>query len=305
MSFQKTLAEKRRSPVAVFHEFRLKSAVEKTLHVFVEGYADLCYYSRVIEEHIKTSDWGWRSYVSFGKKNIDVISQYLADSGLSTDNVIMVRDSDVDLFLNNLPKHKFVFLTEGYSVENYVCSEAALSDFIQRVFGISEDEVDQVDLASKFSDAVRTLFEWLRPLFAAGFAAISRGEKFDFDQFDVDVPFQELMEGKELAPITELPASTSLRLETICELSSDMGVRYCSQDHMLWLRGKYILNCASRYLRNHYALLRQIYADGEISRFNRRASADFSPGAIFERLCGHAKLSHALGAKVAGIVGVA
>jgi hypothetical protein len=286
MSFRDGLDKRRESSTAVFHRFRTGVKDRTTLHLFVEGYEDITFYSRAIAD--MKGLFGVESVVHmcFGKKHMDEVLEMFEQSPFRKHNVLFIRDSDFDRFLGRLPESDHLFVTCGYSVENYVCTESALERFIRTTFGVDPAEVDIPSSCSRHVARVEALFEWLAPFLGACIAAVGAGRQLDLNRFDIRPYYKALMKGGALPEC--LPEAEWLRCgltaEDFTEASAELGRSYTAQDAMSWLRGKYLLECTATFLKAYQEELYAKHRRREISRFNRKAHPDFSSGAVFERL---------------------
>src|ERR1700722_2120097 len=122
------LSGKRKSPSAIFHKFRVDSSIHSRRHIFVESYEDIGYYGRNAG---KINGLSPKFHLCFGKKNLDNVASLYWKSDIKEAIVLFIRDSDFDVFLGSAPRGKDFFLTCGYAVENYVCSEEALEAYLR------------------------------------------------------------------------------------------------------------------------------------------------------------------------------
>jgi len=293
MSFHEEIEARSRTAVAIFHKFRTGTKTWDLLNVFVEGYDDVSFYDHALTILTKQDAPTWSFHISYGKGNLDRILDLLLASDYKDKKVVFIRDSDFDLFLSKTSTTDRRFLTCGYSVENYVCTEKAVERFIRAMFGIDPLEVDPAHLAKLHSRNVRALFDWLSPLIGAAMFAVKCGSKLDLDQINVGKLYRALLKGQALP--TEIPENLWKTCGILCEHFNDesrqLGLDFARQEAMLWLRGKYILECTSTFLSVQNEILRDAEKSGKITQFNKKSSPDLSPHAVFERLCGFAALT--------------
>ncbi|MBC6980453.1 DUF4435 domain-containing protein [Caulobacter sp. 17J80-11] len=290
-SFKDALDKVARRPVAIFHRFRL--AAERhdcDVHVFLEGYDDVTFYGKTIDSAAAKMQKRWVDYICFGKRNLDEVERLYSASDLRNKKVLFIRDSDFDAFLGYAPIKDYVFLTDGYSVENYVCTVDTIKTFVTRNFGIDTSEIAVDDIGNEFKERVRLLFTWLKPLLGAALAAVSSGRQLDLDKLDVSTPFKAALRGEDLPEAFD-PAqllAIGLRDSDFSIESTTLAERFSNNDDARWLRGKYLLTAASIFLEHIGSRLLTAHKEGKIHRFNRRANTNYQPSMIFERLCAYA-----------------
>lgn len=297
MSFAERLAQRRDTPIAIFHRFRTGIKDDSVLHLFVEGYDDALLYERHLSLSQGEHSNGWKTYICYGKINMDEIMESFLSSSFTKRNVLFVRDSDFDDFLERLPKIANIVATHGYSVENYVCDPRIVKQYITSAFGVDPVESGIEDLMKKHQDAVETMFDCLSEFIGACLLAIKRGASLDLDKFDIIGFYRQCLSGVEIL-------SSDLKTKSeVCGLSSDLfceeafalGSRYIEQDAFQWLRGKFVLECTSIFLKATHEDLRLRFKDRSISRFNRSSSNDFRASIVFEKLCGFVNLNDNVG----------
>jgi hypothetical protein len=285
MSFSEMLNERRGGANAIFHKFRTSVKEGNELHLFVEGYDDTLFYERLLADLRGLFGQEWNTYNCLGKGNMDRVHQLFRDSAFTQRNVLFLRDSDFDRFLGIRTPSEKMFLTCGYSVENYVCTRESITRFIRAGFGVDAAEVDIPALVASHSGRVEQLFGWMASVIGAALYAVRAGRQLDLNKLGIaayytrlaadDLPQEMEAETWEKAGIQ--PGDFSAE-------SAELGHQFVQQDAMRWLRGKYLLECTSVFLAELRATLATRYREGEITRF-RRATGDISPSALFERLC--------------------
>lgn len=287
MSFQETMDRRRSGANAIFHRFRTAIKPGDDLHIFVEGYDDVCLYDKLLSDLKGLFGVHWHTHICLGKKNMDRIVQLLNESAFKDRNVRFIRDSDFDRFLGNITSNDSLFLTCGYSVENYVCTSDVLQRFFRSNFGVDPLEVDVAARVQTHLDRVARMFDWLSPTIGAAIFAVREGIQLDLNRLPVSDIYKILQAGEALPAGFEEEDlhRAGILQEYFNAESAAQGTAFAQQDAMAWLRGKYLLECTSEFLIEERQQLASDYRAGRISRFNRRSSQDNSPAAVFERLC--------------------
>lgn len=283
MDFKEALASRRQSAVAVFHKFRVDTSIHNRFHVFVEGYEDVSFYSRYAP---RTNADEAKFHVCFGKKNIDKILCLYRKSGIDTDKAVFVRDSDFDSFLGNAPQGQNVFLTCGYSVENYVCSEEALSAYLSKALCLDESEIDLRGIVSSYSALASKLHKWLFPLYGATMYALRQGRNIDLNKLKIYRHISRLIAGDEMHEIIDIDELPSIGI-TVSDFNDEsimLGERFSELPALHWLRGKYLLVLATVFLRNEERKFHEMHKKGLLSQFNRKTAGQINESGIFERL---------------------
>jgi hypothetical protein len=261
----------------------------------VEGYDDTVLYGRFLHDqmHGTTVRLSLRDYICFGKHNLDLVVEMYQNAGVKHRNVIFIRDSDFDRFLNKLPEAARLFYTCGYSVENYVCTEEALTRLLVTTFGIDVTEVNVSERVGLHVARIEQLFTWLTPFFGACLAAIRDGRQLDLNKYSIVTQYQRLARGEALGEFvaTAEVEGCGLRPDDFTEENGKLGSSYTSQSALWWLRGKYLLQCTAVFLRAEAEELHGMHKQGRIVRFNRKASKEFSVNTTFERLASVARPS--------------
>lgn len=291
MSFQADIDARKSGPVATFHKFRTGLRSSADLHLFVEGYDDICFYESVLSEINTETKGRWRIYAALGKKNMAVIVDLFYRSTLHGHNVLFLRDSDFDRFLGQIENTRHVFLTCGYAIENYVCTAESITSYIRSAFGVDSEEVNIRECVEQHEQRVTRLFTWMSPVIGACLFAIKNGRNIDLDAVNI-TPFYQTLYAQEELPEKlppEILLSVGLIEDDFNETSNALGTQFTAQNSIQWLRGKFLLQCTGFFLKSFREEHRIKFKNRQISRFNRRSSEDFQLPSVFERLCGFAR----------------
>ncbi|MFC0409701.1 DUF4435 domain-containing protein [Roseomonas elaeocarpi] len=285
-AFKKEIKQRRETPVAIFHKFRTGAKDLSAVHVFVEGYEDSIFYDRILSSVDNNGTSNWKFHICFGKFNMDEIIKLFYSSKFSSSNSLFIRDSDFDAFLRNLPAGDKVFITCGYSVENYVCDTDTIVKFMRTSFGLDATEVDIAAEAAIHAKNIDTLFKWLSPVIGAILEAIQERLKLDLNQVNLEQYYKILYSGNRLpARIPKaLWKNVGLEERHFNDESLARGSTFSSSDALAWLRGKYVLECTSIFLSLKFAEYYEKHKARSITRFHRKANSDFSANSVFERL---------------------
>jgi hypothetical protein len=127
MTFLDELKRARISPISVYHQFLLKNhSSPDGVHVFFEGDADFSFYTGFLHRFIPSSKRLF-PYRCGSKANVyDTHSKVM--SAPPKGIVLFFVDKDFSDILNeNYPAADNIYVTDYYSVENYVVTEDMLN----------------------------------------------------------------------------------------------------------------------------------------------------------------------------------
>jgi hypothetical protein len=269
MSFKETISGRRESAAATFHKFRVDPSIRKVRHIFVEGYEDLSFYAR----HVPNDENGAaRFHVCFGKKNLDQVAELYWTAKFKNSKALFIRDSDFDRHLKKAPTGPGLFLTCGYAVENYVCSEEAIEKYLSQVFCLDNLEVNYKSIVEEFISLIEKLHAWLGPLYGAAMYAMTFERKLDMDQFDAKKYIKILLNGKILPPVDSIPdiALIGLTESDFNPESVRLGDEFKEQKALRWVRGKYLLSAVSLFLHSKKEEFGKRHKAKSLKRFNRK-----------------------------------
>ena len=231
-TFEQVLEKRKTTAVAIFHRFRLEVATGLDKVLFVEGFDDKIFYSFFLPLGNATAD---HIRLSFGKGNMDrIVSMYYANNMQDRCRAIFIRDSDFDDFLGTLPTGPAFEFTAGYSVENYVFTEASLKRFVKERLAVIDVEYNIDGCLKRYRDCATTLFKYLATLFGPAIDAMTCGSKLEFDAFDIRELAKTFLSGRKLPPIDE-PTLNKCQIDKkhIHEESLKVGEIFTQKDPIL------------------------------------------------------------------------
>lgn len=281
-TFAEKLAQLAKTPEAIFLRFRTSTPKPNRVYIFVEGHEDREYFGLVSTILGVDAEF----IVCWGKHNLDEILESYQDSNLSDRIVQFVRDRDFDEVLGVLPNAPELFITCGYSVENYVFSEGSVRAFLLNKVGVDAGEID-VDLAVKeFTEAVAKLFDWLKPIHERVLAAKRRGDAVDLGVIKIETYSKLIVQGKDLPEATLIGELATLGLNTEPEDSDvQLAGAYHHQDPVMGLRGKFLATLFFCWITKRVEDLLARHKAKEISHLNRKVASELSRDHIFSVVC--------------------
>ncbi|MBZ4690275.1 MAG: hypothetical protein JG765_1526 [Cereibacter sp.] len=286
-TFLEVLQARSKSPLAVYQKFRVLVRSGGVLYLFVEGYDDKLFYSAIC---------GWRGvevqiFVTYGKKNLDKIYEIHEKAGeVPSSGPRFIRDRDFDEFLGLASSKDNLFLTCGYSVENYVCSEASFRKALEYRFGLDPYEVDLASDVALYSHAVEAINRWLLPVYAHALDCALAGLPVDLNKLNIEEYVKIVLAGKPLPPVLQLDELVKAGLPSATPSQESIGraEAYLVGDHRLTIRGKYLLIVASEVMKAITSKYMLLHKGGKIQSFNRTACGPINPSSLFSALVVHA-----------------
>lgn len=280
--FLEKIKKKSLEPKAIYHQFRTRNLNDTTIYVFIEGYDDKEFYPRIFLGEGRKADFT----ICFGKKNLDKILQEFNATPVNRASVVFIRDSDFDVFLNKEPKANNLFLTCGYSVENYVCTVDAVERYIVERMGVDPKEFDVDEKLKQLQVILDHFSMWLHPVYACVFKLLKDGKTVDLDALNIEKYSKQAVKGMPLPSIEEIPELSSMGLEGTAPTQEDIddASKYIQLGSSWYLRGKYVLNLVVEFLKVLGEELMTRHKAKEIACFNRSVCTGLNCDRIFSDL---------------------
>ena len=132
---------------------------KKTLHIFVENQDDMDFYKNFIKSYY--SNFQLYQYLQEGKDGVVGAYKNANWNKFNKNRVLFFRDKDYDDILEKemIQDHNF-FITEYYSIENYLINEVVFDLILRRIYKI-QNEVLIRELIDKFNIAYLSFREGL------------------------------------------------------------------------------------------------------------------------------------------------
>jgi hypothetical protein len=167
MSFTDLLRNARSSRISVFHKFLTHyDPNSDRIFAFVEGDADEAFYRAQIQRYVPDQRKIYL-YNCEGKKGVcdvyaDVIKRYP-----KCERVLFFFDKDVDDIVSApWPADPRIFVTECYSIENYVVSRESITRYFKDFVKIRRVDVDLDKVLAHFDEGLRTFHGLMLPVMA-------------------------------------------------------------------------------------------------------------------------------------------
>ncbi len=241
--FAEILRESRDSPIAIFHDYRVRRNSDGAAHLFFEGKDDHRFYSHFIREF----DLEKRPTIKFncrGRNNVVGVFRLIKKHNYEDAvNLFFVDRDIVDPIPTDFGEDPATFVTCFYSFENYMPYWNVMKIFLIDVAGIDENAQRFAECKEWARIKFATLRTLMMPIMALYHAALTKGAP----RFLSGVSLTRLVEitatGKALRRKEAISALRDILLENgieldIFEIITSMRILR-EQETKLWLRGKY------------------------------------------------------------------
>ena len=167
MSFTELLRNARSSRVSTFHKFLTHyDPNSDRLFAFVEGDADEAFYRAQVQKYIpdqrKIYTYNCEGKVGVADAYADVVKKYP-----NCERVLFFLDKDVDDIVGvQWPKDPRIFVTDCYSIENYVINKQALSRYFKDYVQIRKVDVDIDRVLEQFESDLAHFHRMMLPVMA-------------------------------------------------------------------------------------------------------------------------------------------
>jgi hypothetical protein len=165
MSFLDELRETRETASSAYHLFLLDYSKDpKAVYVFLEGRDDSSFYTAFLRKF--ASDFVALHIYRCGNKMgvyeaYDKVSRRSTHSGIT----LFFVDKDLsDILAEDYTRAPDIYVTDYYSVENYVVSENMLWRVWEDFYYVKEARVDFRIVAKKFREELTNFYDFIRPI---------------------------------------------------------------------------------------------------------------------------------------------
>jgi|AntRauTorcE11898_2_1112593.scaffolds.fasta_scaffold05993_3 hypothetical protein len=276
--FLEAITRKKKSPAAIYHKFRTGTLSKEYYYAFVEGYEDKEFFSGAFRKE----GMELKCTICYGKKNLDDILNRYKDSPVNRVRVLFIRDRDFDAHLGQAPEGQNLFLTCGYSVENYISTPATIFRYASEKMGVDDDEVDIEEISKRFQDLALKLNDWLTPVYARNFEALRRGVSTELDALKFETYCKKALKDEALPDADTLKELEKMNL---ADINASEESKSSAEDYVATgssgLRGKYILKALVEFLKKEADVLLTMHKNEEIVAFNRAVVAQISSERVF------------------------
>jgi len=167
VTFIDTLRAARDSAVAVLQEFKVAyPQYPDAVHVFYEGQSDRSFYAGYLAKRV-TRLSSIRTYDCKGKPQLLKLFSAIKDQYGEPDRLLFFLDKDLDDLLSiETPGDNRVFVTDTYSIENYLVCEDILQRWIDETFRFNGVAFDMSVVLSQFRLQLQRFHRLCTPIMA-------------------------------------------------------------------------------------------------------------------------------------------
>lgn len=166
MTFLDELIHDRQSPIAVYHQFLLNNKPSiRCYHMFVEGDADYSFYTGFLLRFMSNTEYLF-SYQCGGKANIYDTYQKVINVPSHGVALFFVDKDFSDILHETYPIAENIYVTDFYSIENYLVSEDMLTRIWNELFHFPKAMISIKSTQSKFRLELEHFYNVFLPLMA-------------------------------------------------------------------------------------------------------------------------------------------
>lgn len=279
------------------HDLLLGYTQGKLIYVFVEGRGDVSFYKQVIAAKLKNG-WGVKIYSSGNRKKVFSSREDVTVHDLDVSRFAFIVDRDFHSIFSNETLPEEFYITDGYSLENYLCSGELLVGILEAYYGLTNITHAEAEAIIEHFDQANSRF--------CGFVAPLTYQMASWRAKGSAVQFSTI-KPKSFSPIqvNEQLVSGEMPSDTLVALCDALNADQCSaaeissiQSHILGkydlrdiTRGKFVAWFFCRYLEVFPGIFEKVIgAEKKLPRATATIGAN-----NFTALCGtHAGMPETL-----------
>jgi hypothetical protein len=253
--FLENLKSARFTPVAIRQRFRIEyNSARADVYAFFESTDDDTFYRRYIV-HRMQPEGRLRAYFCGNKQSVWYHYEF-AEQEDKLFNTLFFVDKDLDDFTGHaLPVRKQIFVTDYYSIENYICTEQAVASILEQVIFLPDEQDSYSTIVHEFRDGLEEFARLFRPLFAEIILMRQHNRLVLFSDFGDGLSPCFKMVGLRTRPLPNWTETFRARCKyEITELPpSDveaMELSLAAKATSEWLRGKFALWFFLHFIEN-------------------------------------------------------
>lgn len=215
------------------------------VYAFFESTDDATFYRRQISDRTKQGS-RLRIYLCGNKRSVWYHYEF-AEQEKKLRNTLFFVDKDLDNFTDDpLPVRSRIFVTDLYSVENYLCTDEAVTAVLEQLIFLPDDGDDYRNILTRFRDGFEGLAMDLRPLFAEIVLLRRKNVVVSFSDFGDSLTPCFVLEDTEARSLPNWGDTfrSRCKYDTKTLLPADiqsMEALLSTKPHHEWLRGKFAL----------------------------------------------------------------
>lgn len=173
MSLLDELDSSLKSDIPVYHDFLLRyDPKKKQIFAFYEGDEDSSYYSHIIH-HVLPSEYELEELIAGCKNNVLKLYRCMDWNEFDNTQIAFFVDKDLSYWLGDISDYGYnVFVTDGYSVENYVDNADGFRAWIVHFEGFARAKKEEVEnMVAEFQNVSKVFKEKFIPIMARAVVA--------------------------------------------------------------------------------------------------------------------------------------
>lgn len=187
MSILEELEESLRSDAPVYMEFLYRyDPKKKQVFAFYEGDEDSSYYHHVFRAVLDT-DCEIEEIVAGCKNNVLKLQREFDWNVYNSKQIVFFVDRDLSHWLGETAlNEKNVFVTDGYSVENYVANVQGFRAWLTHFEGFARAKKEEVDfMVSEFESSIQKFQDVMMPIMAQAIVAKRHDSSISLSDFKI------------------------------------------------------------------------------------------------------------------------
>ncbi len=228
MSFLDALNEIVDDEIVIHHLFLLNYYPDKNIiHAFFEGKTDLSFYGTLIRRYMP-KEWKLRTYICGNKDSVYYQHKNLSPKHKQHQPLLYFVDKDIDDIIPiTRVKDTLIYVTEYYSIENYLITETAIEQIWEELFRQPSGTVIEDELVTTFSSALLNTHEILLDIMSWILGQRKQGARPNLNdiitekyfQIDDDLKVSPIMNKNEMIELLETQTKTPYSQHTADDLS--------------------------------------------------------------------------------------
>ena len=259
MSILNQLEESLKSDIPAYMEFlRRFNPKKKQVFVFYEGDEDAAFYQQFIWK-VKGVDVSLEEIVAGCKNNVIKIHDSLDWDHYNKNQIIFIVDRDLSYWLEE--KEAFdnnVFVTDGYSFENYIVNKLSFIDWIERFMGFARASKTEIErMAREFEDVLYSFRELMMPIMAKAVVAKRRDRTISLSDYKLTNHLSFTVEVNHITVKLNDANAINRKWKLQIEDSDDVAIqieKFRKDKSHYWVRGKwdiYFMAYLVDFMRQH------------------------------------------------------
>lgn len=189
---------------------------EKTIHSFFEGNDDISFYSHFIEQMIPKNHSHFK-YICDGKRKVYELYKKVINRVSNESITLFFVDKDLsDLIGEVLPKYHNLYVTDYYSIENFIVTETMLIKVCEVFYHIT-NSTQLTDIENLFKQEWKTFCRYLLPIMSWAICLKKQGYTVNLNNLQIDKLFQL---DKNLKIVKKQKKNTLKYLEKQCNVDT-------------------------------------------------------------------------------------